>query len=201
MQTQYCIYILHNFDEVYEIARDIMLFFTYGIRHEKRRLKNITRSEATRREINTQALPRKVRVIVKLPPSASVEDPDHFDADPDPLLTSMRIRIRIQHWCGSGFLFSLWWGSGIQIQFFTLMQIRIRLFHFDADPDTTFHFDADPNPDPAPHQCDATCDYWSTDPPRLHLPSLKFHGVGDCRVLNPGLLQRFHWQSGTLSLF
>ncbi len=38
---------------------------------------------------------------------------------------------------------------------------------FDADPDPTFHFNADP--DPAPQQVMRICDYWSTDPPGLHL--------------------------------
>ncbi len=50
--------------------------------HERRRLKNINKAEATRREINTQALRSKVRVV-KLPASRSVADPDHFHSDPD----------------------------------------------------------------------------------------------------------------------
>jgi hypothetical protein len=46
----------------------------------------------------------------------------------------------------------------------TLKRARIHLLHLNADPDN------------APHQSDAICEHWSTDPPGLHcerpLPSM-----------------------------
>ncbi len=53
-------------------------------------------------------------------------------------------------------------------------------FHLNADPDPAFHLNADPDPvflsnadpDPAFHSNAypvSTCEYWSIDPPGLHL--------------------------------
>ncbi len=58
---------------------------------------------------------------LKEKPAASVADPHHFDADPDP---------------------ACYFHAGPDLD---------PSFHFDADlePDPTFHFDPDPDPDPS----------------------------------------------------
>jgi hypothetical protein len=63
------------------------------------------------------------------------------------------------------------------------MRIRSQLLTFNADPDPAFNFNAYPDPaftfnadlDSAPHQSDAICDLWSTDPSGLYFKPPRFH--------------------------
>jgi hypothetical protein len=69
-------------------------------------------------------------------PKASVADPYHVDADPDP---------------DPAFLFDA-------------NPDPDPIFYLDADSDPTFHFVSDPDPDPAPHESETNLQHWLTDP-------------------------------------